>query len=127
MRPVSITNTISLFFIHDHFNYDQIIATLNKQGFDPLTGNTVIQELYKKQDLLPLPRNGNYIIGLTTKKQMQQVPYPCGTILYYYPIMYEVTRGPYTGYHLGESCISESGCIDNFINCYVIAVKNPLP
>ena len=127
MQPVSITNTVSLFFINEQLNYHQVVTKINQQGYNALTGNTIIQELCKEQGLLPLPHDGNHIIGLTTKKQMQQVPYPCGTILYYYPIMYEVTRGPYTGYHLSESCISESGCISDFMNCYIIAAKNPLP
>lgn len=126
MRIIPITDTVSLFFIDTHLNYNQVITQVHQQGYSALTENTIIQELYKKQVLLPLPHDGNYIIGLTTKEQMQQVPYPCGTILYYYPIMYAITRGPHTGYHLGESCISRSGCIDDFINCYIIGIKKPL-
>ena len=114
---------VSLFYISEEsFTYEQAVSTLDHHGYNPLYGRDYVYLLYKewREKKIELPTDQSFIIGLASKKGLEKVTYPCGTILYYLPFIFTLGCGEKI---ISETCFSESGVIDNFTSCYLIAVE----
>lgn len=125
MQRLKLSDTISLFLVEQAMNYQQVVRALREMGYDAYLGKNTIPHLFNGQHGLALPGDSRYIMGLAEVSRMSPTAFSCGTILRYFPVLYQVTRGDDIGYHVGESCICDSGETDNFFNNYIVAIEKP--
>lgn len=113
--------TVYFYYVDkDIVTYKQIVENSIKQGRNPYVGLHIVEAVSLFLNGKNTLQTGNcFIIGLDEKEKLEKSIYPCGTILYYYPILFTSNLGNMS---IQKSCFSESGVIDNFSNCYVLAL-----
>ena len=102
--------------------YDEVISGIRNIGYNPFSGNKMIKHVFARYQSreIELPQDQNYIIGLSHKHELDDEEFPCGTKLYYFPIIYTLANGER---YMKESCFSESDKVNDFSNCYIICTK----
>ena len=124
MNHKKIFDNVYLSLIEEDVGYEKVISTCVQDGFDALQGSKFLMYILEQQTDLILPQDKLYIIGLTRKENLEKELFPCGTVLYRFPILYTIlTNESPEKYFLGSSCFSESGLVDNFQNTYILTVR----
>ncbi len=124
MRHISLFQNVYISHVEEKIDYDSLVSTLIREGFNPLRGSSFIKIVEEKQEMISLPQDDCFIVGLEEKKNLEIQKFPDGTILYRFPILYRISRGKDIGkYFLADSCFSESGLVDNFFNTYILSIR----